>query len=138
MKVTPGRTKGEWQWLAEVRTPLTPTPLSPEGRGERFFLLRRNRNLRQRRHARVLEARGGAAVLAVLLGAVERGVGGAQQLVLLLLDRGAGSRVRADRGEAERRGDDALEVQRRLVEAVRPEEERRAADRRADRLRDLE
>src|SRR5215468_8894323 len=67
-------------------------------RGRRPKLLRR-----QGRDAGVLEARGRAAVLAVLLGAVERRVRGAQQLVFLLLDRGAGCGVRADRGQAERR-----------------------------------
>src|SRR5262249_28608423 len=53
------------------------------------------------RYARVLEARGRAAVLSVLLGAVKGRVGGTQQFVLLLLDGGAGGGVRPDRREAE-------------------------------------
>src|SRR5689334_1243588 len=89
------------------------------------------------RDPRVLEARGGAAILAVLLRAVERGVRGSEELVLLLLHGRAGGRVRTNRGEAERRGDHSLEVERGLVESVRAEEERRAADRGADRFRDL-
>src|SRR5512132_4656854 len=59
-----------------------------------------------------------AAVLAVLLGLVESGVGGVQELVLLLFDGGRRGGVRPDRRHAERRGDRSLEVQGRVVEAV--------------------
>src|SRR5689334_11113312 len=120
---TSGRAKLAWR--TGVRQP-------PAARlGRRYAASRLGQ---QRGDARVLEAGRRAAVLAVVLGAVERRIRGAEKLVLLLLDGGAGRRVRADRGESERGGDHALEVQGRLVEAVGAEEERRAADRVSDRL----
>src|SRR6266508_457245 len=93
---------------------------------------------REHRNPCVFQACGRAAILPVVLGAVEGGIRGSQQLVLLLFHRSPRRGMRANRGQAERRGDDALKIQSGLVEAIGPEEEGRAADRAADRFRDLQ
>src|SRR5512141_1050847 len=79
-----------------------------------------------------LHSGGQAAVLAMLLGLVESGVCGVQELVLLLLDGSPRGRIRPDRRHAERRGYRALEVQGRVVEAVGARDERRRSNRVTD------
>src|SRR5512142_1586692 len=76
-------------------------------------------------------------VLPRLLRAVHRGVGGAEELVLLLLDRSAGSGVLADGGDPERRRQ-ISQRKRPLVEPVRARQVDRAADRVANRFGDVE
>src|SRR6266496_5623691 len=86
---------------------------------------------------RILFPRAHAPVFAELLGPIERRVGRPKDLVLLLFDGRARRRMRPDRGNPERRRQNAVQVQGGIVEPVWPREERRGADCIADRVPDL-